>query len=188
MSALEIGWEERIGFHAVEFERLQVVAEARDGHIEHGVAVLEVRKMTFGLERLRYKWTEADAAHLVVDAEVDVGYDGKVGGHAPQLTRRIDGQTLLVAVVDYHVLEVGERHGSQTVDRRDGMEHAFFVTCLGLGLHPVTLREWPHAVVMVGILVLEVGVEVGCAEGLAHHTLADAFLAVEVGDVPKDGE
>ena len=188
MSALEIGWEERIGFHAVEFERLQVVAEARDGHIEHGVAVLEIRKMTFGLERLGHKGTEADAAHFVVDAEVDVGYDGKVGGYAPKLTRRIDGQTLLVAVVDYHVLEVGERHGSQAVDRRDGMEHAFLITCLGLGLHPVALREGPHAVVMVGILVLEVGVEVGCAEGFAHHALADALLAVEVGDVPKDGK
>ena len=144
--------------------------------------------MTFGLERLGHKGTEADATHLIVDAEVDVGHDGKVGGYAPQLTRRIDGQTLLVAVVDYHVLEVGECHGSQAVDRRDGMEHAFFVTSLGLGFHPVALREGPHAVVMVGILVLEVGVEVGCAEGFAHHALADAFLAVEVGDVPKDGK
>ena len=68
------------------------------------------------------------------------------------------------------------------------MEHAFFVTSLGLGFHPVALREGPHAVVMVGILVLEVGVEVGCAEGFAHHALADALLAVEVGDVPKDGK
>ena len=121
-------------------------------------------------------------------AEQDGIDDAQVARQTPEHVGRVDFRPLPLAVVDDHVLFVGEVQAGIAPDAGDGMENAFFVARIRAGLHPERLDERPHGIVVIGRDAGDVGEEAGGAERLAGHAGADLFRLGGGGDIPQDGQ
>ena len=141
--AADVGGDEGCGLLlAVEVEFLNVRTVARDGDIEHRVAVVQSGDRAVVGEGFGHEGLEADAVGLVVDAEKQIEGDGEIAREAPEHVGGIE-LSADVAVVEDKILLVGGEESRRAEYRTDPLHHTLLIAHLGVGEGPVGCYPGP---------------------------------------------